>query len=86
MKKTNKKVLLEIGKCYFFRTVTYHTVGKVIAVIGNFVKLSDASWIAASGRFMQAIKDGMRTMAEDGFIKAAQGLTSIEEVLRVIMD
>jgi type IV pilus assembly protein PilB len=34
----------------------------------------------------QAIKDGMRTMAEDGFIKAARGLTSIEEVLRVIMD
>jgi type II secretory ATPase GspE/PulE/Tfp pilus assembly ATPase PilB-like protein len=34
----------------------------------------------------QAIKDGMRTMAEDGLIKAAKGLTSIEEVLRVIMD
>lgn len=34
----------------------------------------------------QAIKDGMRTMTEDGFIKAAQGLTSLEEVLRVITD
>jgi len=34
----------------------------------------------------QAAQDGMRTMAEDGFIKAARGLTSIEEVLRVIMD
>ena len=34
----------------------------------------------------QAVQDGMRTMAEDGFIKAARGLTSIEEVLRVIMD
>ena len=34
----------------------------------------------------QAIQDGMRTMAEDGFVKAAQGLTSIEEILRVIMD
>jgi len=34
----------------------------------------------------QAIQDGMRTMAEDGFVKAAKGLTSIEEVLRVIMD
>ena len=32
----------------------------------------------------QAIKEGMRTMVEDGFIKAAKGLTSIEEVLRVI--
>ena len=34
----------------------------------------------------QAVQDGMRTMAEDGFVKAARGLTSIEEVLRVIMD
>jgi len=34
----------------------------------------------------QAVQDGMRTMAEDGFVKAAKGLTSIEEVLRVIMD
>jgi type IV pilus assembly protein PilB len=34
----------------------------------------------------QAMRDGMRTMAEDGFVKAARGVTSIEEVLRVIMD
>ena len=34
----------------------------------------------------QAQKEGMITMVEDGFIKAAQGLTSIEEVLRVIME
>jgi len=34
----------------------------------------------------QAQKEGMRTMVEDGFIKAVQGITSIEEVLRVIME
>ncbi len=31
-------------------------------------------------------KEGMITMFEDGFIKAAQGITSIEEVLRVISE
>jgi len=31
----------------------------------------------------QAREDGMLTMLEDGFIKAAQGITSIEEILRV---
>ncbi|MBU3918471.1 GspE/PulE family protein [Patescibacteria group bacterium] len=31
----------------------------------------------------RAKKDGMRTMIEDGLIKAAQGITTIEEVLRV---
>ena len=35
---------------------------------------------------MQAKKDGMRTMVEDGFVKAVRGLTSIEEVLRVIIE
>lgn len=34
----------------------------------------------------RAQKEGMRTMVEDGFVKAAQGVTSIEEVLRVISE
>ena len=34
----------------------------------------------------QACKEGMLTMAEDGIFKAAQGLTSLEEVLRVISE
>jgi len=34
----------------------------------------------------RAVSNGMRTMVEDGFVKAAQGITSIEEVLRVIID
>lgn len=35
---------------------------------------------------IQAQKEGMRTMIEDGFVKAAQGITSIEEILRVITE
>ena len=34
----------------------------------------------------QAEKEGMKTMLEDGFIKAAQGITSIEEILRVTQE
>jgi type IV pilus assembly protein PilB len=34
----------------------------------------------------QAKKEGMVTMIEDGFVKAAQGFTTIEEVLRVIRE
>lgn len=45
------------------------------------VKNSTADQIQA-----QAKKEGMITMFEDGFIKAAQGITSIEEVLRVIIE
>jgi type IV pilus assembly protein PilB len=35
---------------------------------------------------IQARKEGMLTMLEDGIYKAAKGLTSIEEVLRVISE
>ena len=35
---------------------------------------------------IQAKKDGMISMAEDGIIKAIKGLTTIEEVLRVISE
>ncbi|MFH1780656.1 MAG: GspE/PulE family protein [Candidatus Nealsonbacteria bacterium] len=45
------------------------------------VKKADASQIQD-----QAQQEGMRTMLEDGFIKAAQGITSIEEILRVIIE
>lgn len=34
----------------------------------------------------QAVEEGMLTMAQDGIFKAAQGITSIEEVLRVISE
>jgi len=34
----------------------------------------------------QAVSEGMHLMLEDGFCKAAKGLTSIEEVLRVIVE
>lgn len=34
----------------------------------------------------QAKKEGMKTMTEDGFMKAAQGITSVEEILRVITE
>ena len=47
-----------IGKKFFFRTVTYHLVGRVVKQVGDFLMLEDASWVADSGRFTQAIKNG----------------------------
>lgn len=48
----------EAGEAYFIRTVTYHLVGRVRHVLRDFLVLEDAAWVADSGRFMQAIKDG----------------------------
>lgn len=47
-----------IGKSFFFRTVTYHVVGKVVKIVGTMLQLEQASWVADSGRFMNAIKEG----------------------------
>lgn len=46
------------GQKLFIRTVTYHLVGKVKKRMGAFIQLEDASWVADSGRFMNAIKEG----------------------------
>jgi hypothetical protein len=48
-----------VGKQFFFRTVTFHLVGRVVKVLPlGILQLEDASWVPDSGRFMQAIKDG----------------------------
>ena len=53
---------VEIGKAYCFRGVTYHWVGKVVAVIGSYAVLETAAWVADSGRFSEFIQNG--TVAE----------------------
>ena len=47
-----------VGQSFFIRTVTYHLTGKVKKIIGNMIILENAAWIADSGRFMNAIKEG----------------------------
>ena len=47
-----------VGKKWFFRTVTYHLVGMVTKVMGSFLILENASWVADSGRFMDCLKKG----------------------------
>lgn len=53
---------LEVGTKVFIRTVTYHWLGRVEEVSKRFVRLSDASWVADSGRFGAAVEKG--TLAE----------------------
>jgi hypothetical protein len=47
-----------VGQKLYIRTVTYHCTGKVVKRMGAFIQLEDGAWIADSGRFSQAIKDG----------------------------
>lgn len=54
----------EIGKAYFIRTVTYFATGRVKAIVGNFLVLDEAAWVADTGRFRQAIMDGVLNEVE----------------------
>jgi hypothetical protein len=65
-----------IGKKWFIRTVTFHLVGKIEAITGHFFQLSGASWIADSGRFMGAIKDGTLSEVEP----VGQALVNIQSI------
>lgn len=53
-----------VGGKFYFRTVTFHLTGEVKKIVGRFAYLKDAAWIADSGRFMGAIKDGTLTEVE----------------------
>ena len=50
--------MFNIGDKLFIRTVTYHHVGEVTGIKDGWLELKDASWVADSGRFSNAIKEG----------------------------
>ena len=53
-----------VGEKIFFRTVTYHAVGEVKKIVGHFVHLQNASWVADTGRFMNFLKEGVQEDSE----------------------
>jgi hypothetical protein len=57
-KKEAKELPFEIGRKYFIRTITYHFVGLLIDIKGDFLIFKQASWIADDGRFSNLVKTG----------------------------
>jgi hypothetical protein len=48
----------KIGENYLIRTVTNFYTGTIIKVAARELVLKEAAWIADTGRFMNAVKDG----------------------------
>ena len=48
----------KLQKKYFIRTVTMHLIGKLKFVSDKELVLSSASWVADSGKFHNALKNG----------------------------
>lgn len=53
-----------VNEKLFIRTVTYHLVGRVVAVNGTLIELADASVVFDSGNFSTALKNGALTSSE----------------------
>lgn len=53
----------KIGKNYLIRTVTMTLVGELTFVGDKELVLTKASWIADTGRFHNALKDGIETLS-----------------------
>jgi len=60
----NQDLPFKIGDAYFIRTVTYFATGKVKAIVGQFLILDEAAWIADTGRFSEAIMKGILNEVE----------------------
>ena len=68
-----------VGMAYYFRTVTYHLTGRVKAIVGSFLVIKDAAWIADSGRFTQAINDGKLNEVEPMDVDVIVNINSITD-------
>lgn len=77
--------VFKVGCAVFVRTVTYHLLGRVNSVADGFVELKEASWIADSGRFHQAITTGVLAEVEPvGIVYVA--IASIVDVFPWVHD
>lgn len=48
------------GKNYLIRTITMCDIGRCVDVVGNFLILEKASWIADTGRFNECLVDPLK--------------------------
>lgn len=64
LKYQNMKIPFKVGSAYFIRTVTYFATGRVKAIVGQFLVLEEAAWIADTGRFSDAMAKGVMSEVE----------------------
>ena len=69
----------KVGGAYFIRTVTYFATGRVKAIVGNFIVLEDAAWIADTGRFRDAIVKGILSEIEPVDVDMFLNINSITD-------
>ncbi len=79
LKYEKLQVPFKIGDAYFIRTVTYFATGRVKAIVGQFLVLEDAAWIADTGRFRDAIAKGILSEVEPVDVDMFVNINSITD-------
>ena len=64
VKNNGDNPYMEIGKCYFIRTVTHYFTGRLIWVGDKELVLEDVCWIADTGRFNEFVEGGVGNETE----------------------
>ena len=85
--KETKPCPFKVGEKYLIRTVTVYVIGKVREVVGDFLVLDDASWIADTGKFSVAFTKGEFSEVErvpDGTIVNLGSITDAQTWLHTL--
>lgn len=53
-----KQLPYKVGSQVFIRCVTHYQTGRIKEIVGDFLVLEDAAWIADTGRFSDALTSG----------------------------
>jgi len=47
-----------VGETVFIRTVTYHYLGRILAISPDTIHLGEVSWVSESGRWSELLRTG----------------------------
>lgn len=77
-KKVVKKVQspLRVGNAVLIRTVTLYYTGRIVSVTADEILIEDAAWIADTGRYSTALREGALGEIEsypDGVVSIGRG-------------
>lgn len=50
--------LLAVGRKVFIRSITHYYTGRISRIDDTMIELTEAAWIADTGRFSEALKSG----------------------------
>ena len=75
--KEEVKFPFGIGNKVLIRTVTHIQTGEITELVGNFVVLKDAAWIADTGRFNECLGKGTFSEVEPMTCKCIVNITAI---------